>query len=418
MRRVGGCSTSELLAEARLTVLEGRRATTHATRSPRPPLGGPDAGRVHLSRSRAARTAALLLLALGAGPGCRRASGGGDVVVFGAAGPWNTGYGGMNKDGMELAVTEINAAGGIGGRPLQLLARNDEGSGAKAAAIAQEFVADRSVVAVVGHVNSGAMVSAARIYDGNLVAVATTATSPDLTGISPWVFRTISSDSTNGLDIARFAQRLGRRRAAILYENNSYGRGLTESFRRNFDGEIVSVDPIAEDMPTFEPYVSYYKQRAPDIVFVAGTEHSGIGLLREARRQKLRSDFVGGDGWTGVVADTAASEGVYVGAPFTAEDPRPEAKQFVAAFRQRYGRSPDGNAALAYDATKLLARAVAERGTDRAAVRDYLASLATAKDGFSGVTGVIRFQSTGDPLARGIVMTRIHKGALLVAEAR
>lgn len=373
---------------------------------------------VHGARRATTRVSkGMLLVALVAAGSCQRLGSASGPVTFGAAGPWSAGYGAMNKRGMELAVAELNAAGGIAGRPLQLLARDDEGSGAKAAAIAQEFVSDRSVVAVVGHVNSGAMVAAARIYDGQLAALATTATSPDLTGISPWVFRAISSDSMNGLDIARFAKRLGRRRAAILYENNSYGRGLTESFRRNFDGEIVSVDPIAEDERDFEPYVSFFRQRTPDIVFVAGTERSGIGILREARRQKLGADFIGGDGWTGVVADTAASEGVYVGAPFTAADPRPAARRFVDAFRRRYEMEPDGNAALAYDATMLLARAVAERGTDRAAIRDYLATLAD-RGGHAGVTGTLRFLPTGDPQGRGFVMTRVHGGTLLVAEGR
>ena len=63
-------------------------------------------------------------------------------------------------------------------------------------------------------------------------------------GISPWVFRMISSDSVNGLRIARFCRKLGRGRAAILYENDSYGRGLAEAFRRNFSGDVVSIDPI------------------------------------------------------------------------------------------------------------------------------------------------------------------------------
>jgi branched-chain amino acid transport system substrate-binding protein len=357
------------------------------------------------------------LVACGRGRGSASSSNS-DPILFGAAGPWKEGYGQMNKFGMDLAVADINAAGGINGRHLELVSRDDEGGAVKATAIAQEFVANPRIVAVVGHVNSGAMVAAARVYDGQLTAVATTASAPELTGISPWVFRVISSDSTNGLDLARFARReLGHRRAAILYENNAYGRGLTDAFRRNFDGEIVSVDPIAADGRTFEPYVAYFKLRSPDVVFVAGTEGSGMALLREARRQGFRGDFIGGDGWTGVVRDTVASEGVYVGAPFSAEDPRPEAQKFVAKFRARYHASPDGNAAMAYDATMLLARAVAERGADRAAVRDYLTSLAD-HGGFAGVTGTIRFQATGDPLGRGIVMTRIHRGALLIASAK
>ena len=360
---------------------------------------------------------AVALLGAAAATACAHDDAG-TAVVLGAAGPWSEGYGAMNKRGIDLAVAEINAAGGVGGRPLQIVDRNDNGDGTRAAAIAEEFVADPRIVAVVGHVNSGAMTAAAKVYDGHLVSLATTATSPELTGISPWVFRVISSDSANGRDIARFAGRLGRGRAAILYENNSYGRGLTESFRRNFQGTVVAADPIGDDTRDFEPYVAYLKQARPDVVFVAGTEGSGIAFLREARKQGLRADFMGGDGWAGVVADSASSEGAYVGAPFTAEDRRPEARAFVAAFRQRYrGMSPDGNAALAYDATKLLARAVAEAGADRQAVRDYLAALAT-RGGYAGVTGSLRFQPDGDPLGRGIVMTRVHAGAMLVAEGQ
>ena len=98
--------------------------------------------------------------------------------------------------------------------------------------IAGEFVANRAIVGVVGHVTSGAMMAAAPVYEQGLVAIATTASSPDLSGISSWTFRVISSDSANGIAMARFASARGFRRAAILFENNSYGRGLAESFRR------------------------------------------------------------------------------------------------------------------------------------------------------------------------------------------
>ena len=338
-------------------------------------------------------------------------------IVIGAAGPWQAGYGQMNRYGIELALSEINERGGIRGRPLEVVMRDDQASGAKAAAIAAEFIADSRVVAVVGHVNSGAMMAAAKVYNGDLAAVATTATSPDLTGISPWVFRVISSDSTNGLDIARFASSRGRRRAAILYENDSYGRGLTDAFRRSFVGDVISIDPIFGSEQDFEPYVSYYMRHAPDVVFVAGTEASGIAFLREARRQGLSADFLGGDGWTGIVIDTVASEGAFVGAPFAPSDPRPEAQRFVTAFEERYKRTPDGNAALAYDATMLVASAISEVGTRRAAVRAHLAGL-SEETAFQGVTGNIRFRPDGDPVGKGIVITRVRRGSLVVEEDR
>src|SRR5688500_494735 len=217
-------------------------------------------------------------------------------VTLGAAGPWNEGYGAMNKRGIDLAVEEINAAGGILGRPLRLLAKDDGADGAKAAAIAFDFVRNVEVSAVIGHVNSGTMVAAAKVYDGALPAVATTATSPDLTGISPWVLRVIASDSATGAELGRFARRLGHGRAAILYENDSYGRGLADAFRRSFDGTIVSIDPIPSGDGDFEPYIAFLRQQTVSLVFVAGTEASGMAILREARRQQMLVDFLGGDG--------------------------------------------------------------------------------------------------------------------------
>lgn len=358
-------------------------------------------------------TIALALLFASLQAACGGSSG---EIRLGMAGPFHEGFGLANQNGARLAMDEINAAGGIGGDSLVLEFRNDSADGARAARIAQEFVDDPRISAVVGHVTSGAMLAAAKVYDGQLAAVATTASSAALTGISPWAFRVISSDSANGVDLARFAQRLGKRRAAVLYENDAYGRGLADNFRRNFEGEVIALDPMDADASRAELYVAWLVQRRPDLVFVAGTERSGIALMREARRQQLSVDFLGGDGWTGVVADPAAAEGAYVGAPFTPLDPRPEAQRFVDAFRTRFGVEPDGNAALAYDAVHLLAAAVRAVGTDRGAIRDWLASRTTAQP-FAGVTGAIAFQADGDPIGKSFTMTRIAAGRLTVPEA-
>jgi branched-chain amino acid transport system substrate-binding protein len=320
----------------------------------------------------------------------------------------------MNKQGIDLAVAHINARGGIKGRPLRLVERDDEGIGSKAAAIAGEFVANRSIIAVVGHVTSGAMMAAAPVYEQGLAAIATTASSPDLSGISSWTFRVISSDSANGIDMAQFATARGFKRVAILYENNSYGRGLAEAFRRSYNGQIVALDPIPSDgRSSLEPYVSYLRVKSPDLVFVAGTDASGRSFLKEARRQSLNSSYMGGDGWTPLSLDTAIAEGVFVGAPFSAEDPRDEAQSFVRAYRERYHEDPDGNAALGYDATMVLASAIENVGTSRSAIREWLAGLATGQP-HAGVTGPIAFRESGDVIGKGIVMTRVRRGSLAV----
>lgn len=355
------------------------------------------------------RIPSLLLVAL-----CACSSSPSGTVVFGAAGPFTQAYGLANKQGIQLAADEINARPTWSkARHLEIRFKDDSGSGIVASSIAQRFVDSTDIVAVVGHVNSSAMVSAAHVYDKHLAAVATTATSPSLTGISPWAFRVTQSDSANGITIARFANKLGRKRAAILYENDSYGRGLAENFRKNFSGQIIAIDPVsAAANQSFDAFVSWYKRERPDVVFVAGTDAAGLAFLKEARRQQLDADLMGGDGWQ-TLASSPLAEGIYVGAPFSAQDPRPEVQTFVAAYEKKFNSAPDGNAALAYDATKLLAAAVEKVGPNREKIRDYLAGL-TAGNAYRGVTGTIRFRPDGDPVGKGIVMTRVRNGALQV----
>jgi Periplasmic binding protein len=228
-----------------------------------------------------------------------------EPIVLAAAAPWHLDYTLGTRQGIELATRELNAAGGVRGRPLEIRWSDDGASGRDAVAAAELLVADRSVLGVIGHMNSDAMLSAARIYDGRLVAISPAATSPDLTGISPWVFRVITSDSANGATMAHFAvHTLGARQAAVLYENDAYGRGLAKAFLAQFTGTVglvAPVAPVASDTlrSEFEPYVTTLAGLHPDVVFVAGLASSGTAILREAKRQHITAAFLGGDGWTG-----------------------------------------------------------------------------------------------------------------------
>jgi branched-chain amino acid transport system substrate-binding protein len=343
------------------------------------------------------------------------------TYTVGAAGPWKESYGVMTRRGIDLAVEEINHAGGIHGSPLRLVARDDEANGTRATAIAQDFVRDSRVLAVIGHVNSGAMLAAARVYDGELAAVATSASSPDLTGVSPWVFRVISSDSLNGVTLGRFASQIGgnspdMKQAAVLYENDSYGRGLADAFRRNFRGTVISFDPIDQALADAEPFISYYKMKKPGIVFVASRDQAALAILREARRQQLDAVFIGGDGWQSIVVDSTASEGAYVGTSFNADDPSPAVQRFTRAFRKRFDAIPDAFAALGYDATMLVAQAILRKGGNRSDIRDYIASL-DADHPFEAVTGPVYFSEGGDPLGMAFRVTRVSHGSLLTGAA-
>jgi len=337
----------------------------------------------------------------------------GSTYTIASASPANEAYGLMARQGTQLAVDVVNKRGGIRSHRLTVVTVDDEGTGATAAVVAQQLVDADSVLAVVGHANSSATVAAGRVYDGHLPSVSPSASSPEITGLSRWLFRVIPSDSANGIELARFARNLGHTRAAILYENNSYGRGLADSFRRAFGGQITSLDPVAVDGKEVEPYLAYLKVHEPGLIFVAGSDGSGLEILREARRQGIKSDFLGGDGWAGITTDTVAAEGVYVGAPFSADDPRPAVRDFVRAFRAKFGREPNGFAALAYDATMVVAQAIERAGPGRAEIRDYLASL-SERNAYQGVTGQIAFQRNGDVVAKTVAMTRVRHGSLVL----
>lgn len=351
--------------------------------------------------------AGLALLLVGCGKEA------GEPIVLAAAGGWSQSAGVMAKRGVDLARDELNAEANKPKVTIDFV--DDSGNGRVAARVAQELVDGVKYAAVIGHLTSGAMKAAAKVYDGHIAAVATAASSPELTGISPWAFRVIASDSVSGIDIARYATRLGKRRAAILYENSAYGRGLADAFRRNFAGEVIGVDPIGDSGDQdFEPYIAWFKSRQPDLVFVAGTDKSGLAFVRAAREQKLGVDLMGGVGWRGVAVDTANAEGVWVGVPFSAEDRRDDVQRFVQAFRARYGVTPDAGAALAYDATRAVAAAARAVGPDRAKIREWLAATGDGT-GVPGVTGAIRFGPDGDPVGAPSVMTRVQRGALVVA---
>lgn len=323
-------------------------------------------------------------------------------ITIGVAGPLRQPYGLMNLQGIQLAA----------GDSIRIISCDDNGEEAKAVACAQGFVDNPTVAAVVGHMSSAAQLAAANVYDGRLVSVATTASSPWLTGVSPWVFRVISSDSTNGADFARFTQTWGVRRAAVIYENTSYGRGLANAFRRQFTGTLVAFEPISGDSATsFEPYAAYFKHNTPDVLFAATTQDPAIALLREVRRQRVSLTFlsIGGSSWSSAVADSALSEGIYLGTPFDTKIDRPQVQAFVQAFQAKFHRSPDGDAALAYDATMLVMHAIRAVGTNRGKIREYLRAL-TAQHAIDGVTGPVAFASTGDPTGRSFVFLKAHRG--------
>lgn len=171
-------------------------------------------------------------------------------ILIAVAGPFSQPRGVSLQRAAQLAADEINASGGVRGRPITLVFADDSASEDAAVRVAQAIHDDPAVVAVVGHLTSGTSIAAARVYGSGVnpvVMVSPSASSPDLSGLSPYVFRVCPTDLSHGPQLARYArQRLGARRAGVIYINNDYGRGVRRSFVAEFTrsgGVVVAEDP-------------------------------------------------------------------------------------------------------------------------------------------------------------------------------
>jgi branched-chain amino acid transport system substrate-binding protein len=321
----------------------------------------------------------------------------------------------------QLAVNQINVKGGVRGDSLQLRIADDSGSEDAAVRVAEELYADPAVVAVVGHLTSSASLAAARVYGegANPVAmISPSASSPDLSGFGPYVFRVCPSDLQHGPRLARFAwETLHARRAGIIYINNDYGRGVRGTIAAEFErlgGRIVEADPYVASTRSVEPYLSRMRRAGVDALFLA-TERPGAELaLREMRSLGLTWPVLGGDALTGIEADGALAQGVHVSSAYLSDRQDERNAAFVADYARAFpGERPDHRGAGTYDIVRLLARAVADAGRNRRAVRDYLVRLGRGKTPFEGVTGKIAFDAGGDVPGKTVVIGVVQNGQLV-----
>ncbi|HTI06437.1 MAG TPA: ABC transporter substrate-binding protein [Gemmatimonadales bacterium] len=368
-----------------------------------------------MRRCRALLAAILSLTA------CSRGSSRGPIVL-GISGPFSQPRGVSMLHASELAVREVNARGGIRGRQVVLRAMDDSGRPEVAIRIAQQFVDDPAVVAIIGHMNSSAALAAGRIYGEArhpVLMISPSASSPDLSGVNPYMFRVCSSDLSHGIQLARYArQHLAARRVGLIYLDDDYGRGLRLSFTAEFrqlGGEVVEEDPMLATTPSVEPYLSRLRQEGSIDALMLATDRNGAELaLREMNRLGVRWTTFGGDALTGIESDGALSEGVRMSIGYLVDQTGDRNTQFVAAYARAYpGERPDHRGAAAYDIVQLLAAVMAEAGTDRRAIRDRVARIGKDLPPFDGVTGRIAFDEKGDVPTKSVVIGTVRGGKLV-----
>jgi branched-chain amino acid transport system substrate-binding protein len=346
----------------------------------------------------------------------RAAAASGDVVVA-AAWPWARRTELRYGEGLDLAAEEINATGGITGRRLRIARFDDDESVTGGLRVAQQIAANPEVMAVIGHLQSFVSVPAAALYDvSGLLMIAPTATDPELTARGyRRVFRATSTDVDIGRLMAEFADRSRYRRVAIEYIRNAYGRGLANAFeeRAGERGVVVvarqSYDPSEQVTErTFEPTLREWRTLELDAIFLAGEVPSAAVFIAQARAAGIRAPIFGGEALgTPALLSLAgnAAEGTIVATVFHPDEPRPEVRRFVEAFRRRYGAPPDAGSAVGYDAVRLLAEAMSRA---RSVAPDDVAAALRAVREWRGVTGTFSFDEHGNIVGRPLVTTVVH----------
>src|ERR687895_2641792 len=231
---------------------------------------------------------ALLIFALGACPLSR------DPIRIGLAGSLSDPVGVPMKRAAELAVEEINRQGGIRGRPLELIERDDYSDPDSAVFVATDLY-EANVSAVIGHLFSGPTLAAAPVYNGGsdpVPAISPSSSSPDISTAGDYTFRICPSDLAHGVALAKWVHdTLGLQRGAMLYLNDQYGRGVRQMFVREFTrrgGILVATDPYLGDTPEVGPYLDRLARVGRvEFLVVAGNRGEAEVILRQARGRGL-----------------------------------------------------------------------------------------------------------------------------------
>jgi branched-chain amino acid transport system substrate-binding protein len=310
-------------------------------------------------------------------------------------------YGEQVARGYDLAVEEINAAGGVRGRQLQLLYRDDSTNPEVGVSALRDLVERERVPVVLGAVSSSVTLRLAPYCERRrVVLISPSASTPQLTDAGEYVFRTYPSDVLEGASMAEFARDLGLDRVAILAVDNDYGASLADVFAERFrasGGSVVAVLTFPEgSAEALKDAVSALTGLAPRGLYVpayAADFSMALNLLRESNAHPIVLGTSSVTAESIRLAGPAAENVVFPLPSFDADADDPGIRAFAAAFRARYGIEPDVYAAHAYDSVRVLATAVERGGSwEPDDVREALLRI----DNYEGATGRMAFDRKGD----------------------
>jgi branched-chain amino acid transport system substrate-binding protein len=370
-----------------------------------------------------------VIAALLAGFACERRGGvGGDnntgpikVGYYGDLSGRTSNFGQSTKNGVMMAADEINKAGGINGRQIEILSEDDEGRPEKAATVATKLIDQDKVIALLGEVASGNSLAAApKAQAAKVPMISPSSTNPAVTQVGDYIFRVCFIDPFQGEVMAKFAANtLHAKKAAIMEDFNSpYSRGLTEFFESSFKklgGQVITKQSYTQGDRDYKGQLTSIRSANPDVIYVPGY-YGEVGVIaKQAKQLGINLPLLGGDGWDAPQLFELGGEalnGDYISNHYSVEDPSPAIQKFVGDFNSRYKIKPDALAALGYDAMRVLADAIKRAGTTNGLkLRD---AVAATKD-FAGVTGVITINGERNAVKSAVVL-KIQDGKFVYQE--
>jgi branched-chain amino acid transport system substrate-binding protein len=319
-------------------------------------------------------------------------------------------FGQSTKNGVEMAADEINKAGGINGRQIQIITEDDQGEPNKAATVVTKLINQDKVQALLGEVaSSNSLAAAPKAQEAKVPMISPSSTNPAVTQVGDYIFRVCFIDPFQGEVMAKFsANNLKAKRAAILYDFNSdYSRGLYQFFKRSFTslgGQIVSEQSYTQGDRDFSGQLTAIRSANPEVIYVPGY-YGEVGVISNQTKQLgIKAPLLGGDGWDAPQLwqlGGASLNGNYISNHYSVDDPSPAIQKFVADYKGRYGILPDALAALGYDSMKVLGDAVKRAGTTESVkLRDAIGQTKN----FPGVTGQITIDQNRNAVKPAVVL--------------
>jgi len=302
---------------------------------------------------------------------------------------------GVSTDaGIQLAIKEQNAAGGVQGRPLKVITYDNQGKQQESATAVTRLVTQDKVVAVLGEVASSRSIAGGQVAQRFGVPMITpSSTNPRVTEIGDMIFRVCFIDPFQGYVCAKFAREdLKVTRAATLFNRaQAYSTGLNDYFKKHFaevGGTIVTEQAYGDGDTDFSAQLSNIREAKPEVIFIPGYYTEVVNIAVQARRLGITVPLLGGDGWDAEDLKNAGSalDGCYFSNHYSHEEQRAVVQEFVKRYQAEFGKVPDGMAATGYDAARILIDAM-QRAPSLSG-KDLAKALAAAKD-FPGVTGII-----------------------------